>query len=401
MPQPSAYPNLDRVLVIPDLNDQPLQPRPIPFSQIPSEPVGWLWPGRIPLGKLTLLVGPPGVGKGLVSLDLAARVTRDDVWPTTDDQAPRGTVLLLHADDDQADVVAQRLTAAGADLDKAIALQHPAAEHPTAPGSTGGLMLARHQRSLTDELPALKSALQNTSDVRLIIIDPISAFIPTASGRDYRQAQSVLQMLLDIAKTHRLAIIGVAHSAPRHGALLGRITIAPSFLRAAPSILSIAPDPKDHERRLLVPIKSTLAAEQPTLAFCPALKKGHSAPRIEWESEPLPATFNPFVPRLSRGEREYQDDEDYFTSRLREELSDGPQPRSVLELTLPGTDQQQYRAADRLGVIKVKGGYEDGWIWMLPEHFQNWQAEQDAKRQQQQKLRQERRTRRAARAAPT
>jgi hypothetical protein len=46
------------------------------FSDIAAKPLRWLWPGRIPLGKLTLLAGDPGLGKTLVALDIIARVTR-------------------------------------------------------------------------------------------------------------------------------------------------------------------------------------------------------------------------------------------------------------------------------------------------------------------------------------
>jgi len=47
--------------------------------------VNWLWPGRVPMGKVTLLVGDPGQGKSLLSLDVAARVTTGAAWP----EAPR------------------------------------------------------------------------------------------------------------------------------------------------------------------------------------------------------------------------------------------------------------------------------------------------------------------------
>ena len=39
------------------------------------ETVSWLWPGRIPHGKLVLFVGNPSAGKSLVSIDLAARLS--------------------------------------------------------------------------------------------------------------------------------------------------------------------------------------------------------------------------------------------------------------------------------------------------------------------------------------
>ena len=33
--------------------------------------VDWLWPGRLPVGKLSLLEGDPQLGKSLLTLDLA------------------------------------------------------------------------------------------------------------------------------------------------------------------------------------------------------------------------------------------------------------------------------------------------------------------------------------------
>jgi hypothetical protein len=41
----------------------------------------WLWPGRIPRGKLTILSGDPSLGKSFVTLDLAARVSAGKGWP--------------------------------------------------------------------------------------------------------------------------------------------------------------------------------------------------------------------------------------------------------------------------------------------------------------------------------
>jgi hypothetical protein len=47
---------------------QPSQKPPAPqpsahfLSQLPSKPLTWLWPGRIPFGHLTLLDAAPGSG---------------------------------------------------------------------------------------------------------------------------------------------------------------------------------------------------------------------------------------------------------------------------------------------------------------------------------------------------
>src|SRR5262245_21526682 len=95
----------------------PVAPRLVRYSEIVRQPIEWLWPGRIALCKLTLLVGEPGLGKGLLGVDLAARVSRGGEWPgDTAESAAPGTAIVLHAEDDLYDTMPDRLAAAGADL---------------------------------------------------------------------------------------------------------------------------------------------------------------------------------------------------------------------------------------------------------------------------------------------
>src|SRR2546421_333545 len=81
-------------------------------ADVQPEPVTWLWQRRIPLGKLTLLSGDPGLGKSTLLLDLAARVTKKTPMP--DGSLPvRGGVVVLSAEDGAADTIVPRLNAAG------------------------------------------------------------------------------------------------------------------------------------------------------------------------------------------------------------------------------------------------------------------------------------------------
>src|SRR5207253_2784907 len=102
---------------VPRIADQGAIPHVIVLSQIQSVPAHWLWPGWIPLGKLTVLDGDPGLGKSTLLLDLAARVTRGMPMP---DGTPgrQGGVTLLTAEDSLADTVRPRLEAAGADPER-------------------------------------------------------------------------------------------------------------------------------------------------------------------------------------------------------------------------------------------------------------------------------------------
>jgi len=51
------------------------------LSDVVEESVEWLWEGRIPLGKLTVIDGDPGTGKSALTTDLAARVSTGREMP--------------------------------------------------------------------------------------------------------------------------------------------------------------------------------------------------------------------------------------------------------------------------------------------------------------------------------
>lgn len=93
-------------------------------SDVRREKLQWLWPARIPLGKLTLLAGDPGLGKSMVTIDLAARVSRGGCWP---DNAllkqPTGSIIMFNAEDDLADTIAPRLDAADADTRQILVIE--------------------------------------------------------------------------------------------------------------------------------------------------------------------------------------------------------------------------------------------------------------------------------------
>ena len=77
--------------------------------------VRWLCPGRVPLGRITLLVGRPGEGKSLLTTYMASRVTTGSPW-ADGTVCPKGSVVLISAEDDPADTIRPRLDAHYADV---------------------------------------------------------------------------------------------------------------------------------------------------------------------------------------------------------------------------------------------------------------------------------------------
>lgn len=87
-------------------------------SDIASEVLDWIWPGRIPRGKVTVIAGAPAAGKSQLVAFLAATVSKAAQWPLREGTAPLGSVIMLVAEDGIADTVVPRLRAADADLSR-------------------------------------------------------------------------------------------------------------------------------------------------------------------------------------------------------------------------------------------------------------------------------------------
>jgi AAA domain len=88
------------------------------LADIKPETVHWLWEGRIPFGKVTLLESEPGVGKSTLTLELAARVSRGAPMPLMKTHAEPANIVIFSGDDGLADTVRPRLEVAGADLSR-------------------------------------------------------------------------------------------------------------------------------------------------------------------------------------------------------------------------------------------------------------------------------------------
>src|ERR1051325_1917177 len=109
------------------------------LAEIPPATIHWIWPGRIARGAITILESDPGTGKGLIAMDIAARITRGAPFPGDSDSAieavenekdpdsgqPKiqnlkskiGNVLLASTEDSATVTLRARAEAAGADLD--------------------------------------------------------------------------------------------------------------------------------------------------------------------------------------------------------------------------------------------------------------------------------------------
>jgi putative DNA primase/helicase len=183
-------------------------PRPIIqtkcLADVQPEPITWLWPGRIAQGKVTLIAGDPGLGKSMLTVALAAHVSRGTPWPVDRSTCPLGDTIMVSAEDDPGDTIRPRLDAAGADVARVHVLTM--VSEPDRDGNP-----RERSFNLAKDMPGLDDLLRQKSDCKLITIDPVSAYLGGTDSHNNADVRALLTPLAAVASRHRVAIVAVTH----------------------------------------------------------------------------------------------------------------------------------------------------------------------------------------------
>ena len=329
-----------------------------PFSEIKPETLRWLWPGRIPLGKLNLLVGDPGLGKSLATIDIAARVSRGVSFPDGEACKP-GAVIIASAEDDPADTIRPRLDTAAADIARVHILE---GMHVTLTDNS----TVERAFDLETGIPTLEDALARIGGVRLIIIDPISAYLGGADSNTNAEVRGILAPLAALAAKHGVAILCVTHLRKSAGPAVHRAIASIAFTAAARAVWAVASDPSDVERRIMLPVKQNLGPNVGGLAFRVEAQNG--VPRLNWESGAVNLDANEILNVEDlEGHSERREAEQW----LREYLADGPvgAREAIRAANDVGISKMMlWRVSNALHVARHKlGGRGAGWEWSLPD----------------------------------
>jgi hypothetical protein len=250
-------------------------------ADIHPEAICWLWPGRIALGKICLIAGPPGLGKSQVTTDIAATVSSGGIW-ITGEKSGAGDVLFFSAEDDPADTIRPRLEACGANLDRVHIIE--------------AISDKRRERSfsLKSDLEALSAALTARPDVKLIIIDPISAYLGGIDSHNNSDVRGLIAPLAKLAADHGAAVVSVTHlNKGQSDDPVARIMGSTAFIAAVRTAFLVQQDPLNHELRLFLPLKSNISSQCSGLAFriqAHNLPSGIETSRILWDAKPVTIT---------------------------------------------------------------------------------------------------------------
>jgi hypothetical protein len=244
-----------------------------PLCDVIPESVDWLWEPFLPRGTLAVLDGDPGVGKSLLTLDLAARLSRGGPLPDGKPLAHPFLTLLLAAEDRAASALRPRVEAAGGNLERIARVKSP----------TGALMRLPADLANLEQLIAERQAA-------LTVIDPVTAFLPpeVATGND-QCVRAALHALDGVAARTGCTVLLVRHlrkkASPK---AIHRGAGSIGIIGAVRSGLLAAYHRGDPNLRVLAVSKTNLA-ETPRPIGYRVMGGGRRAATIDWTG-PLDGT---------------------------------------------------------------------------------------------------------------
>jgi len=330
-------------------------------SDVKTKPVEWIWPGRIPRGKLSILAGDPGLGKSFVTLDLAARLSAGAAWP---DHCPNtiepASTIIFSAEDAADDTIVPRLMKLGANLDRVYITR-----------LTRKLVkdtVVERGFDLTTDLLDLEAKLKRYPDVRLVIIDPLAAYLGgTDSHKNAEMRGLVLEPLSRLAATYNVAVVCVSHLNKSGGDALYRISGSIGITGAARSVWVFAADPQNESRTLMLLRKINVGKRLSGLAFS-LVEDLDGQATIAWYDEEIERDADEVMrerEQIAKGGERL----DKACALIREVLSDGEHHLST-ELTdrckeLGISEATFRRARTMLGVKSHKTGSHTNVKWWI------------------------------------
>ncbi len=381
------------------LNDVVLDAQPvIPASKLVSpvheielvsadeiEPtlIEWLWPDRIPLGKFTLFYGLPDQGKSTVVVDIISRGSTGREFSDRSNPLEAFDTIVLTAEDDPDDTYVPRLMVAGADLKRV---------HFAQSVLSGSEDVADRAIALDRDLHSLERLLEKHPATRLLVVDPISAYLGEKDQNKDKEVRPLLFEIRELSRRTRVTVIGITHfNKNSDQAAIHRASGAGAWTQVPRALWAFVPAPVDEENtqgqdvqpdHLMLNAKLNIARDKTGFRYgfdsVPVRVKDTrtgqmveaTAPRIKWlgksesvlddvmkESKHTPGPEAVKTEKAMDWLREYLADE----AKLSDDIFDSGESAGHRKRTL-------YEAKKRLGIKPYRpGGNKGPWWWQLPE----------------------------------
>ena len=319
-------------------------------SDVEAKPIAWLWEPHFALGKFSMIVGDPGLSKSTLTACFAAHVSHGRSWPDGM-PCPAGEVLLVNAEDDPSDTTRPRLDAANASVDRIHFLD----------AVTDG----QRERSFNlGDVDAIDEFIDHHPDVRLVVIDPISAYLAGVDSHKNSDVRGMLAPVSSLAAKRGVAVIGVSHLNKGQAAAIYRSSGSLAFVAAARSVYLLAKSDDAPERRVLLPVKNNLGPDTQGIGYSLRTTEG-KVPYVEWLSEPVRQTADEILRAGSNDQRTATEDCMEWLGIVLSADGVGASDVMMAAKEHGFSPKTLRRSREKLGVRTEKAGVRGGWTWFL------------------------------------
>jgi hypothetical protein len=222
--------------------------------------------------------------------------------------------------------------------------------------------------SLSSDIERLEGALEEVSNCRLIVVDPISAYLRGVDGNNNVTVRQLLLKLAGVARRHGAAMLLVSHRRKAAAAsAMHRAIGSLAFTAVARVVLLVTADPAVAGRRLLLPVKMTLQTAATGRAF--AIEEG----QVVWEPEPVPFTADELagVERMGEASIDVVRETAEWLKRLLDDGKRVPAEEVLRQARERKVSRGLLFAAKKRACIKAeRDGKEGRWYWkrIMPWH---------------------------------
>jgi len=319
------------------------------------------------LGKTNLVAGQPGGGKSQLTVAMAAPVSTGSNWPDGA-SCPQGSTIFISCEDDVGDTIVPRLLAAGADLSRVHVLDWVRKPAPD------GQSFEQHLFNLSRDVQTLQAFVEEVGDVRLIVIDPISAYVGGIDSHKAADVRGALAPLQTLAAETGAAVVLVAHlnKGSGDGSAMARVGGSGAFVAACRSAWLVEADPQDEERkrRILTPLKNNIGDDKTGFAFSieSVELRGIETSRVVFEPDPVVVSAS----ELLRGQQQTDEERGALEEALdflRDFLKDGAKTTKSVEKATKeaGIATRTIERARAKLKIRARKSDSGAWLMVLPD----------------------------------
>lgn len=229
-------------------DDEEEEPTIVRMSDVEAEKVDWLWYPYLPLGKVSLLEGDPGLGKSWLTMALASYVSNGKKL-LGNKKRIKGKTLLMSAEDGLGDTIRPRLDTLEGDVKNIYAYAKPV------------FLDEDGFAEVEEQIAKIKPTL--------VIIDPIVAYMG-AKVDLFRanETREIMSGLSQIAERYQCAILAVRHlTKGGKDKSIYRGVGSIDITAAARSAMMIGPHPEEINSRCVCHIKSNLAPKGSVIEY--------------------------------------------------------------------------------------------------------------------------------------